>query len=141
MTTFEPGARDVLTYGGTRRPRATALRARRPAPSITDGFEVLVQLVIAAMTTAPWPIVALAPATSSGTVRAASFSASPKPRSLTGAVSDLRNAAFICESGTRSCGRFGPARLGSTVERSSSSVSVNTGSGVAAVRKRPCSLQ
>ena len=32
--------------------------------------------------------------------------------------------------GTRSCGRFGPARLGSTVERSSSIVSVYTGSAV-----------
>ena len=54
MTTFEPGASEVLTHGLTRRPRWTALRASSPAPSITDGFEVLVQLVIAAITT--WPL-------------------------------------------------------------------------------------
>ena len=54
MTTFDPGASDVLTHGLTVRPRCTALRANRPAPSITDGFEVFVQLVIAAITTWPW---------------------------------------------------------------------------------------
>jgi hypothetical protein len=41
--------------GLTVRPRATAFRARSPAASITDGFEVLVQEVMAAMTTSPWP--------------------------------------------------------------------------------------
>src|SRR5579859_4216947 len=54
VTTFEPGASDVFTHGLTLRPRRDALRARIPAPIITDGFEVLVQLVIAAMTTWPW---------------------------------------------------------------------------------------
>ena len=88
------------------------------------------QLVIAAITTAPWPIVACPPRSFDRHASVArSFSASPKPRSFTGAVSALRNDAFICESATRSCGRFGPARLGSTVARSSSSVSVKTGSG------------
>ncbi len=53
VTTFEPGASDVFTHGFTVSPRCTALRARIPAPSITDGFEVFVQLVIAAITT--WP--------------------------------------------------------------------------------------
>ena len=53
MTTFEPGASEVLTHGLTLRPFWTALRARIPAPIITDGFEVLVQLVIAAITTCP----------------------------------------------------------------------------------------
>ena len=53
MTTFDPGASDVLTHGLRRRPRSTALRASRPAPSITDGLEVFVQLVMAAITTAP----------------------------------------------------------------------------------------
>ncbi len=51
MTTFEPGASDVLTHGAERRPLATALRARMPAPIITDGLDVFVQLVIAAITT------------------------------------------------------------------------------------------
>ena len=53
VTTCEPGASEVFTQGFTMRPFARALRARSPAPSITAGFEVLVQLVIAAMTTAP----------------------------------------------------------------------------------------
>ena len=34
-------------------PRSTAFRASRPAPTITDGFDVFVQLVIAAITTSP----------------------------------------------------------------------------------------
>ena len=53
MTTFEPGAKLVFTQGFEVRPRSTAFFASRPAPSISDGFEVLVQLVIAAMTTEP----------------------------------------------------------------------------------------
>ncbi len=51
MTTFEPGASEVLTQGLTFNPLRTALRATIPAPTITDGLEVLVQLVIAAITT------------------------------------------------------------------------------------------
>ena len=54
MTTFEPGASDVLTHGLDCSPRATALRASRPAPIITDGFDVFVHDVIAAITTCPW---------------------------------------------------------------------------------------
>ena len=55
MTTFEPGASEVLTHGMRSRPASTAFFASSPAPSITDGFEVLVQLVMAAITTEPWP--------------------------------------------------------------------------------------
>ena len=51
---MEPGASEVLTQGLTFSPFCTALRAKIPAPSITDGFEVFVQLVIAAITTWPW---------------------------------------------------------------------------------------
>ena len=36
-----------------RRPRSTAFLASSPAPTITDGFEVLVQLVMAAIATEP----------------------------------------------------------------------------------------
>src|ERR671931_2138355 len=54
MTTLEPGASEVFTHGLARMPRWTALRASRPAASITDGLEVLVQLVMAAITTWPW---------------------------------------------------------------------------------------
>ena len=53
MTTFEPGARLLFTHGLRVRPCSTAFFASRPAPIITLGFEVLVQLVIAAITTAP----------------------------------------------------------------------------------------
>src|SRR3954466_3084224 len=56
MTTFEPGASDVFTHGLRCRPRSTALRASRPAPTITNGFDVLVHDVMAATTTAPWSI-------------------------------------------------------------------------------------
>ena len=44
-------------------------------------------------------------------------------------VKSALNDEEISFSSTRSCGRFGPAMLGCTVDRSSSSVSVNTGSG------------
>ena len=54
VTTFEPGANEVFTHGLRVRPRSRALRATRPAPTITSGFEVFVQLVMAAMTTSPW---------------------------------------------------------------------------------------
>src|SRR5215471_14775932 len=54
MTTLDPGASVVLTHGLAVRPRSTALRASRAAPIITCGFEVLVQDVIDAITTAPW---------------------------------------------------------------------------------------
>src|SRR5215213_2803840 len=67
MTTLEPGASDVLTHGLTSSPRCTALRASRPAPIITSGFEVLVQLVMAAMTTSPWSMLKVSPSTVTGT--------------------------------------------------------------------------
>ena len=54
MTTFEPGASEVFTHGLTSSPRSTALRASRPAPIITLGFDVFVHDVIAAITTWPW---------------------------------------------------------------------------------------
>ncbi len=53
MTTREPGASEVLTHGLVESPLAFALRASSPAATSTAGFEVLVQLVIAAMSTAP----------------------------------------------------------------------------------------
>jgi hypothetical protein len=54
-TTWLPGASEVLTQGFAFRPLAAALRASSPAPIKTLGFEVLVQEVIAAITTSPWP--------------------------------------------------------------------------------------
>src|SRR3954452_5099133 len=54
MTTLDPGASEVLTHGLRCRPRSSALRASKAAPTMTNGFDVLVQEVIAATTTAPW---------------------------------------------------------------------------------------
>ena len=54
MTTVEPGASEVFTQGLLSRPRSTAFFASSPAPTITEGFDVFVQLVIAAITTRPW---------------------------------------------------------------------------------------
>src|SRR5262245_54663379 len=69
MTTFEPGASEVLTHGFGLRPRSAAFLASRPAAIITDGLEVLVQLVIAAITTSPWSRSKLTPPSSwTGTV-------------------------------------------------------------------------
>src|SRR3954466_5076599 len=54
MTTLDPGASVVFTHGLLVRPRSTAFLASSAAPIITCGFEVLVQEVIAAITTWPW---------------------------------------------------------------------------------------
>src|SRR5580693_9094078 len=62
-TTCEPGASEVFTHGLTVSPLAAALRASRPAPIMTLGFDVLVQDVIAAITTSPWPRSCLRPVT------------------------------------------------------------------------------
>ncbi len=48
---------------------------------------------------------------------------------------------FTSVIGTRSWGRFGPARLGTTSSRSSSSTSLNSGSGSSLERHRPWALQ
>ncbi len=52
-TALEPGASEDFTHGLRVRPRRFALRAMRPAAITLRGFEVLVQLVMAAMITAP----------------------------------------------------------------------------------------
>src|ERR1700747_1334663 len=62
-TTCEPGASDVFTHGLTVRPLAAAVRATRPAATITLGLDVLVHDVIAAITTSPWPSVNFLPST------------------------------------------------------------------------------
>src|SRR5262249_57321531 len=64
VTTFDPGARLVFTHGWRESPRSTAFFASRPAPIITLGFDVLVQLVIAAITTDPCARSAATPGTS-----------------------------------------------------------------------------
>src|SRR5918995_6197560 len=97
MTTLEPGASDVLTHGLTSRPRSTAALASRPAPIITDGFEVFVQLVIAAITTWPWSSVVSVPSASttgaSIDVRSATWTP-PVPEPAGG-----RAPRFSCQAG------------------------------------------
>src|SRR5579875_3771214 len=61
MTTLEPGASVVFTQGLRARPASTAFLASSAAPTMTDGLDVLVQDVIAAMTTAPWSSTPLPP--------------------------------------------------------------------------------
>src|SRR5688572_14860023 len=77
VTTSEPGARLVFTHGFTFRPRLTALRASRPAPIITLGFDVLVQLVMAATTTDPCVNPSIPGTTPSALATAAAEGAAP----------------------------------------------------------------
>ena len=140
MTTRLPGARLVFTQGLVASPFATAFRATRPAATITSGLLVLVQLVMAAITTAPWPIVSACPLVWTCPVRRSASPSRAKPRLAVGAVSDSAKVCLTAESATRSCGRLGPARLGTTLARSSASRVVNSGTGAAAVRNIPCSF-
>src|SRR5262249_2321227 len=131
-TTWLPGASEVFTQGLAFNPFAAALRASRPAPIRTLGFEVLVQEGIAAITTSPWPRSWLRPS---------------RAERLDASVAFLYSLAIAVAkpsptdgSATRPSGRFGPAIEGTTSPRSSTSVSVNTGSADLLVRNRPCAL-
>src|SRR5213075_1351985 len=152
VTTFDPGAKLVLTHGLVFRPSSTAFLAINPAAIITDGLEVLVQLVIAAITTDP-----CVNTCSMSSMRmlecdgrgGASPACPPSPSHRPTGAAPAETAAttaggvvgFIRDGSasanfrgtsrnpTRSCGRRGPAMLGSTVARFSSSVSVYVGSG------------
>src|ERR1700753_874666 len=77
VTTCEPGASEVFTHGFGISPLAWALRATRPAATRTDGLEVLVQEVIAAITTSPWVSAKFLPATCTDV--AASAAGTPRP--------------------------------------------------------------
>ena len=94
MTTFEPGASDVLTHGLLVSPRATALRASRPAASMTDGLEVFVQLVIAAITTCPLSMLVSVPSSMTTKTRLSSGSAS-----IAAAISSSWPGAVACSGG------------------------------------------
>src|SRR4029077_9700050 len=146
--TFEPGAREDLTQGRRSSPRSTAFCARSPAAIITEGLEVFVQDVIAAITTEPCSSAYSSPSTSTrffssvavwvgagslpsltpspvggalaGNESATSLSYVPFVYSTPKVSSESMNASFAFASGTRSCGRRGPAREGSTSSRSSS---------------------
>ena len=150
VTTREPGARDVLTVGPTRRPRATAFRASKPAPTMTVGLEVLVHEVMAAMATEPWRTIAAVPSISIATLPLSVAPVMPpssdsRPRSSfvtgDGAVTGKAARKFAGSPGssTRSCGRRGPATDGATLPRSSSRCSSNVGPSPGS-RHRPWAL-
>src|SRR5258708_8605146 len=155
-TTCEPGASEVLTHGLTVKPLATALRASSRAPTITLGFDVLVQDVIGAITTSPWPRSWVRPSTGtrfdppalpkflSSEVASAGWrskvSLPPSPPLLNSFSIAMVKPALTSLSATRSCGRLGPASEGSTCASSSLSTSVQIGSSVDLVRYMPCAL-
>ena len=100
---------------------------------------MFVQLVIAAITTAPWPIGALWPFVGDGCRAASSLLGQAEAALLDrGLQATGGTPACTSASGTRSCGRFGPARLGSIVPRSSLQhlgVMRDRGAAVAAVEQ------
>ena len=128
MTTLEPGASEVFTHGLRVKPRSRALRATRPAPTITSGLEVLVQDVIAAMTTAPCLSWNVSPSYSTGVVtgvRIGSPRTGPPSSTISSTVPEpgrrrlaerlgevVAHWSFIAERSIRSCGRFGPGEGG-----------------------------
>ena len=120
MTTREPGASEHFTFGFTFSPFSTAFFATRPAATITEGFEVLVQEVMAAITTEPcWSERPVAP---TGAEAARSAAALPKPFLSLGAVKSALKVSLIFGRSMRSCGRFGPETQGTTVPMSRSMV-------------------
>src|SRR5208283_3276228 len=136
MTTLDPGASVVLTQGFRLSPASTAFLASSAAPTMTDGLEVLVHEVMAAITTDPWSMVTVVPSSSVAWValdglpagssaigsEAGKVSATPSSCSDPGtyAVTASRKAFLASERATRSCGRFGPAIDGTMVDRSRS---------------------
>jgi hypothetical protein len=85
------------------------------------GVEVFVQLVMAAITTDPW-----VSSTSLPSIVARALASTAPGFGAFASIfsSDPWNEAFDSVSLTRSCGRAGPARLGTTVARSSERTSV-----------------
>ena len=119
---MEPGASDALTQGFTERPFSTAFLATSPAATNTDGFEVFVQLVMAAMTTEP-----CFRSCDDPVALAAGAAGAPSASFFFGLISEgsaASNDFLALNNPTRSCGRLGPATLGSTLPRSRSRVSV-----------------
>ena len=132
-----------------------AFCASRPAAIITDGFEVFVHDVIDAITTEPSSTcVARASFSSSTAVACVAFTgagigasftgfgpASPATGTLpaTGGISPTKDC-HTRESGTRSCGRRGPATLDSTLERSTSMSSSYVGVTAPLRRNMPCAF-
>ena len=107
--------------GCTRSPALTAFLASSPAASSTLGLDVLVHDVMAAISTSPWRmdrpegVVTATPSRSAGWL---------KPLSAGDWLNKSAKRPFTWPSSMRSCGRFGPARLGATLPRSSVTTSL-----------------
>src|SRR5260370_3291279 len=99
MTTFDPGARLVFTHGFDLRPFSTAFFARSPAAIITEGLEVLVQLVMAAITTEP-------------SFRSMALPSDPTTIFHGSSPTHVRKYVFTSFTSIRPCVRFGPASDG-----------------------------
>src|ERR1700733_2337631 len=85
MTTLEPGASVVFPHGLRSSPASTAFLATRAAPIMTDGLDVFVHDVIAAITTDPWSTDVVVPSSS-----------------VTSTGADARTLAFAgCSAGSR----------------------------------------
>src|SRR4051812_22395566 len=114
MTTLEPGASDAFTHGRVVSPRATAFCASRPAATSTDGFDVFVQLVMAAITTEPWRSSEPIGSVAAGAEATSAAVAAPLAFGLISDGSAASNDFLASNRRTRSCGRLGPATDGST---------------------------
>ena len=88
---------------------------------MTSGLEVFVQLVIAAITTAPLESSNELPCPSAPAATATGVALAP---AATSSAMVTRAERCASASAIRSCGRFGPAMLGSISVRSSSSTSL-----------------
>src|SRR5260370_29559992 len=64
MTTLDPGASVVFTQGLRFRPLSTAFLASSAAPTMTEGLDVFVHEVMAAITTLPWSTPVVVPSSS-----------------------------------------------------------------------------
>src|SRR4051794_37041996 len=95
MTTLDPGASVVFTHGLVVSPASTAFLASSAAPIMTCGFEVLVQEVIAAITTWPWSTSVCLP---SSIVTGVGVEGRPLAEPCT-AVCGLPGSRFPCANG------------------------------------------
>ncbi len=102
--------------GATLSPASKAFLASSPAASSTPGLEVFVHEVIAAISTSPFAMRSPEGVVTAWSSRSAGWL---KPFCAGGSENNEANWRLTWPSSIRSCGRFGPARLGATLPRSS----------------------
>src|SRR6476620_47088 len=118
MTTRDPGASDVFTHGLTARPRSTAFRASNAAAIITAGLEVLVQLVMAAITTCPWSITHEVPSASvtgiGSEIRVPSWFGSAAGTGMTKRVAGSSSGGSLAGNESADARSMNPVNFGAT---------------------------